>query len=257
MRNLPDIGRIFYGLSIAVMGCLTIYYHDFPYMFIPLRHSWMNDLAIVAYISGILLILAGACIVFKKQTMPVSLLLGTALLLIFCFYFVPYQFMAPSRYMHFGQWENAAKELALSAGAFAIAGCFPKQNENPLIGLLRKLIPFGAILFAITIISFAIDHFLFAKEAQDYIPSWIPNHLFWMYFTGSALLGSGIAIILKIRPGLFAALLGAMILIWVIILHIPKAIVESFGGMGGEVSSGFLALAYCGIALVIAGENQP
>jgi uncharacterized membrane protein len=72
--------------------------------------------------------------------------------------------------------------------------------------------PFGAALFSLTIISFGIDHFLFAHEASDYIPSWVPNHLFWMYFTGSALLGSGIAIILNVRRGLAATLLGGMIL---------------------------------------------
>jgi hypothetical protein len=245
MRNLTNIGRIFYGIAMAVLGFLTLYYHDFPYMLIPLGHSWLSSLVIVAYISGALLLLAGGCIVFRKKIMPVSLLLGTGLLAIFCFYFIPYQLMASSRYIHFGTWENAAKELALASGAFVIAGLF-----------LRQLMPLGAILFSITIISFGIDHFLFAHEASDYIPSWVPNHLFWMYFTGTALLGSGIAILLNILRGLAAALLGTMIFIWFIILHIPRVIAAPFADMGGEVASAMLALAYCGIAFVIAGAAK-
>jgi uncharacterized membrane protein (UPF0136 family) len=245
MRNLSDIGRIFYGISIAVMGLVTIYDHDFPYMLIPAGRSWLVGHEIVAYISGALLILAGVFIAFAKKTLPVSLLLGTALLAIFCFYFIPYQLMASPRYMHFGQWENAAKELALAGGAFVIAGCFS-----------RKFMPVGVILYAITIISFGIDHFLFAREASDYIPSWIPGHLFWMYFTGSALLGSGIAIILKIRPGLFAALLGGMIFVWFIILHVPRVIASPSAYIGSEVTSAFIALAYGGIAFVIAGAGR-
>jgi hypothetical protein len=245
MRNLSNIGRIFYGISIAIMGFVTIYDHDFPYMLIPAGHSWLTGHEIVAYISGALLILAGIFIAFAKKTFPVSLLLGVVLLAIFCFYFIPYQLMASPRYMHFGAWENAAKELALAGGAFVIAGCYS-----------RKLMPLGVILYSITIISFGIDHFLFAREAQDYIPSWIPSHLFWMYFTGSALLGSGIAIILKIRPGLFAALLGGMIFVWFIILHVPRVIASPLADIGSEVTSAFLALAYCGIAFVIAGSKQ-
>src|SRR5579859_3482180 len=108
MGNLTNIGRIFFGLSIAAMGFLTIYYHDFPYMLIPPKHSWMNGLVIVAYISGTLLILAGACILFEKKTMPASLLSGSVLLLIFFFYYIPYELMASSNHMHFGDWENAA-----------------------------------------------------------------------------------------------------------------------------------------------------
>jgi uncharacterized membrane protein len=257
MGNLSNIGRIFYGLSIAAMGLLTIYFKDFPYMLIPPGHSWMNDHVLFVYISGALLILAGACIVFEKKTMPVAILLGTVLLLIFCFYFIPYELLSSSNYMHFGDWENAAKELALSGGAFVIAGRFSNRSENPLIRFLTRLIPFGTIVFSLTIISFGIDHFLYATAAADYVPSWVPNHIFWIYFAGVALLGSGIGIILKIKPRLMAVLLGAMIFIWVIILHIPKAIANPFGYQGGEVSSAFLALAYCGIAFVIAGWDGP
>jgi uncharacterized membrane protein len=256
MGNLSNVGRIFYGTAIAVLGFLTIYYNDFPYMLIPPKHGWIPGLVMIAYISGAMLILAGTCIVFKKKTRPISLLLGTVLLLIFCFYFIPYEFIASSNYMHFGDWENAAKELALSGGAFVIAGSFSEKDKNALTRFLGKLIPFGTILFSITIISFSIDHFLYAKEAADYVPSWMPYHLFWIYFTGAALFGSGLAIILKIKPGVAAALLGAMIFTWFIILHIPRMIASPVAYMGSEVASAFIALAYSGIAFVIAGAPK-
>ena len=253
MGNLSNIGRIFYGIAIAGTGFQTIYYHDFPYWLLPPKHAWIPGLAMVAYISGTLLVLAGACIVFKKKTRPISLLSGAVLLLIFCFYFIPYEFMASSRYMHLLQWENAEKELAFSSGAFVIAGCFPEKNENLLYRFLGKLIPLGPVLFSIPIISFGILHFLYAKDVADYVPSWVPNHMFWTYFAGTALIGSGLAIILKIKPGLAAALLGTMIFIWFIILHIPRVIVSPVAYMGSEVTSALIALAYSGVAFVIAG----
>ncbi|MDP4147770.1 MAG: hypothetical protein Q8927_17765 [Bacteroidota bacterium] len=255
MRNeyLSAIGRIFFGLAIAAMGLLTIYYKDFPYMLIPPKHIWLNDHILSVYISGALLALAGGCILFRKQTMPVSLLLGTVLLLVFLFYFIPYELFASSNYMHFGAWENAAKELALSAGAFVMAGCFSAKSESPFIRSLGKLSFLGPILFSLTIISFSIDHFLYAEQAAGYVPSWISNPVFWIYFAGVPLLGSGLGILLKIKPRLMATLLGIMILIWVIILHIPKSVAAPFAENGGEIISAFLALAYCGIAFVIAG----
>jgi uncharacterized membrane protein len=256
MGNLSKLGRVFYGTAIAGMGFLAIYYRDFPYMLIPPKHSWIPGLVMLAYISGAMLILAGACIVLEKKTRLVSLLLGSVLLLIFCFYFIPYQLLVSSEYMHFGDWENAAKELALCSGAFVIAGCFSEKNENPFAGFLGKLTPFGAIFFSITIISFGTDHFLFAKEAAGYVPSWVPNHLFWMYLTGTALISSGIAIILKIKARLAATLLGSMIFIWFIILHIPYVMASSLADRAGEVTSAFLALAYSGIAFAITGTAK-
>jgi uncharacterized membrane protein YphA (DoxX/SURF4 family) len=256
MANLSDIGRIFYGTAMAGTGFLTIYYHDFPYMMIPPNHSWIPGFAMLTYIFGAMLFLAGACIVFEKKTRTISLVLGTVLLLIFCFYFIPYEFISSSAYMHFGEWENAAKELALASGALVIAGCFPEKNENRLIRFLNKLAPFGAIFFSITIISFSIDHFLYANAAADYVPSWVPYHLFWIYFAGIALLGSGIAIILKIKPGFIAFLLGTMIFIWFIILHMPRVLASPVADIKDELASAFLALAYSGIAFVIAGSTK-
>jgi hypothetical protein len=256
MGNLSNIGRIFYGIAIAGMGVQMIYYRDFPYMLLPPNYSLIPGITVFAFVFGILFILAGAYIVFKKRIRQASLLLGGVLLLIFCFYYIPYQLLSASSYKHFGGWENAAKELALASGAFVIAGCFPGKNESSLIRFLGKLTPFGDIIFAITIISFSIDHFLYANEAAGYVPSWIPNHLFWMYFAGAALLGSGIAIILKIRTGLFSALLGIMIFIWFISLHIPRVIAAPSSDMAGEIASAFLALAYSGVAFVIAGTTK-
>jgi hypothetical protein len=243
MINFSKIGRIFYGIAIAALGFLTICYRDFPYYLIPPKHQWISGHVIVVYVLGTLLFAAGAGIVFEKKPTRISLLLGTVLLLIFCFYFIPYQLTHISSYRQFGEWENAAKELALAAGAFVITG-------------YRKLKPLGIILFALTILSFGINHFLYAKDAAEYIPSWIPNHLFWIYVTGTALVGSSIAIILKIKRRLAAALLGEMIFIWVIILHIPKTLGAPPADNAGEITSAFLAFAYCGIAFVIAGSSD-
>src|ERR1700744_508340 len=172
MGNLSKIGRIFYGITIGGMGLQMVYYRDFPYMLFPPTYSLIPVFTILAIIFGILFILAGACIVFEKKARQASLLLGGVLLLIFCFYYIPYQLLSKSSYAHFGEWENAAKELALAGGAFVIAGCFPGKNESSLIRFLGKLTPFGDIIFAITIISFSIDHFLYANEAAGYVPSW-------------------------------------------------------------------------------------
>jgi uncharacterized membrane protein YphA (DoxX/SURF4 family) len=256
LRNLSDIGHIFYGIAIIVMGILTVYYGKFPYMLIPPNHSWIPGPVI--YIFGILLISAGVCIVSGKKVRPVSLLLGSVLLLIFCFYFIPYEFMSGT-FKDFGEWENAEKELALAGGAFVIVRMDPfgtAKNENPVINFLAKLIPFGAIFFALPIICFGIDHFLDPQGVADYTPTWVPYKLFWAYFCGTALIGSGIAIILKIRVRIIATLLGTMILLWFILLHIPRVIASPTIYLGSEIASAFLALAYSGIAFVAGAHKK-
>src|SRR5450432_2365546 len=148
MGNLSNIGRIFYGTAIAGTGFPTIYYKVFPYMLLPPQHFLISGPVILTYISGALLILVGACIVFEKKIRPVSLLFGSVLLLIFCFFYIPYQFMVNSNYMHLAEWENEEKELALAGGAFVIAGCFSEKNENLFTRFWGKFMRVGAIMFS-------------------------------------------------------------------------------------------------------------
>jgi hypothetical protein len=256
MAILSTAGRIFYGLAIAQTGLQTIYYHDFPYWLVPAKHSAIPGLDVIAYISGILLLLAGVCIVFEKKIRPISLLLGAQLLLIFCFWYIPHQFIFTSNYLKLLTWDTCLKELAIASGAFIVAGCFSEKNEHGLIRLLARLIPSGPILFSITMITFGTLHCLYANGVAGYAPAWLPYPVFWIYITGIALIGSGLAIMFKVKPHLIATLLGSMIFSWFIIVHIPKVLTAPVVYFGGELTSAFLALAYSGTAFVIAGNAK-
>jgi uncharacterized membrane protein YphA (DoxX/SURF4 family) len=247
MRNLSNIGRIFFGIALAGTGIPTICFNAYPYYLLPPLHFLTPGPAILHYISGAILILVGACIVFEKKIRTVSLLFGCLLLLIFCFLYIPYQFI--EKHLQLAEWENAEKELSLAAGAFIIAACFSEKIEP-------KLMTLGSILFSIPIISFGILHFEFAKEVSTMVPSWIPYPIFWTYLAGIGLLGSGISIILKIKTRFIAALLGTIIFIWFVILHIPETIASSYADLGGEITSTFSALAYSGMAFLIAGAAK-
>jgi len=254
MGNLSNIGRIFFGIAIAGMGIPVIYYKDLPYMLVPPKDYGLSGVLIIT--AGFIFILIGACMVFKMKIRPVSFIFGSVLLLIFLFLFIPYMFSASANYRHLTEWENSLKELDLAGGAFLVAGLFSGKNKdvpNPFWG---RLIPFGTILFCIPIISYGILHFQLAKQVAPMVPSWIPGPLFWTYLAGAALLGSAIAIILRIKTGLVATLLGTMIFIWFIILHIPRVVITPMADDEGEITSAFIALAYSGIAFMIAGAAK-
>lgn len=57
--------------------------------------------------------------------------------------------------------------------------------------------------------------------------------------------------ILRIQARLAALLLGVMIFLWLLMLHIPRAIADPSGGKGNEWTSVFKALALSGIAFLL------
>jgi uncharacterized membrane protein YphA (DoxX/SURF4 family) len=261
MEKLIKTGRIFYGIAMAGVGFQQLFYADFHPMIFPPSHAWLPGLAFWAYLTGAALLAAGAAIVFEKKARTVSLVLGAILLALFCFYYIPYEFIVDPYYKHLGVWGDAEKELALAGGAFCVAASFPAENTNVqkkslFIKLLERITPLGSIFFSITMISFGIDHLLYTDGISLLVPSWIPHPIFWTYFAAVALIGSGVAIILKIKLNVIATLLGVMIFIWLIILHIPRAIDQPLANKGNEVTSAFSALAFVGIAFVIACSRK-
>ncbi|MEO6733015.1 MAG: hypothetical protein ABIN01_17455 [Ferruginibacter sp.] len=256
MKNFAKVACAFYGIGVAGMGFQQFLYADFRPVVLPPWPLWMHA-AVPAYIAGAGLIAAGACIVLMKNIQAASLLLGLFFLAMFLIFHVPYLlFISENSPRHLGLWTNPLKELALSGGAFIIAGLFKEETgssrKRDFFSLPEKLIPTGRIFFSITMIAFGIDHFLYTDFVATLVPSWIPGHIFWTYFAAVALIGSGVAIILKIKLELVGQLLAWMLFLWLIMLHIPRAIAAPASDNGNEVTSVFQALAFSGIALAIA-----
>ena len=256
MENLARAGRCFYGIGIIFLGIQQFMYADFRPVFLPEWPLWLHKAA-WAYITGAGLVVAGASILFNKAARKTGLILGGFLFLFFIAFHVPFQLFVIPYSFHWGLWTDALKELALSGGAFVVAGSLKKPpHQPPPFNALEKFIPAGRIFFSITLIVFGMDHFLYTEFVAKLVPSWIPGHVFWAYFAAVALIGSGIAIIFRIMLQQAALLLGTMLLLWFILLHIPRAIADPHTGNGNEVTSVFEALAFSGIAFIIAGMHK-
>ncbi len=253
MPKLKSIGRIFYGLGIAGIGSLHFIYAGFRPVIIPIPPEATQNLDFLVYLTGAVLVVAGLCIAAGIRVKSISLFLGLFLLLFFILGQLPNRL----RYNpgSLGAWTDALKILALSGGAFLISNLYPGLKSNRFIGFIEKIAPYGKYFFGIMLIIFGIDHFLYAGFVKDLVPIWIPGPLFWTYFAGVALIGSGLAILIHFKPRVISILLASMLFIWLIILHIPRSIVAPITDNGNEWTSVFECLSFCGIAILYPFER--
>ena len=111
----------------------------------------------------------------------------------------------------------------------------------------------GRIFVSVALVVFGIQHFLYAGFVAGLVPAWMPARLFWAYFVGVAFFAAAVGIVIQrtMRPA--GTLLGVTFFLFVAMLHIPRIVAHSRDG--NEWTSGFVALAMCGGAWILASAS--
>jgi len=147
-----------------------------------------------------------------------------------------------------GAWTNLGKALALTGGALAFAGSLSRERAGAL--LLAGRWALGIFLF-----DSGIQHVLFSTFVATLVPAWIPGSMFWTYFAAAALMAGGVGLVVPRTSRLAATLTGLMIGIWVLILHIPRAVAALPLQRRNEWTAVFEALAFAGMAIVLTSRT--
>jgi uncharacterized membrane protein len=120
----------------------------------------------------------------------------------------------------------------------------------------------GRRIFGVAIVALGVEHLACANMAAQPFPTrfhavvipvipWIPAHPWLAYLTGAALLVAGLSILANVQARAGALLLGAILLGYDLILHVPRmVVVPQNWGLRGEVCE---MLALASAALVLAG----
>lgn len=253
MNSLKLIAKIFYGSGIAGIGILHFFYAGFRPVILPVPPEATAQLNILVYITGAFLLITGLIIVIGKNVRTVALLLALFLFLFFVFGHLP------NRLTHMinilGAWTDALKLLALCGGALIVARAFPGNTNSSFINGLYKVSFLGRYFFGLLLLLFGIDHFLYTDFVKTLVPSWIPGSaLFWTYLGGVALIGAGLSFILNSIRKPIALLAGTMLFLWLILLHIPRAITMDTSKDPNEIISVFECLAFSGMSFLLFFE---
>jgi hypothetical protein len=254
MVNLQKKARAVYCIGLAGMVLPQFYYGKFGGNFLP---PWPGLPWVPLWAGLFTVVVLAACvaIVLEIKGRTAALLLAGLLLAMTIFGGLPYELFIDPEHGHAIYWAGLLSGLAITGGAFVVAGSFMEEavvNESPVLRFLERVVPFGGVFFCITMIGYGYFHFLYPSLILSLFPHWIPFQLFWTYVAGAALMLCGLAVIFRMRVKLAGILLGAMIFSWLFLIHIPLAIADPWGNDAFQVIRIFGALAFTATAFLIS-----
>ena len=252
MKKLAGLGPIFYAIAIAGFGITQLVTQNFlTGLFavsptLPLRTFLLNLTAVVY-------LLAAFGILFLGRKYLAAALAGAVFFLYFLFLHLP---KLLGDIYNAVEWTPPFEALMISSGGFMIAAYL--INTGPGDAKWSKpLNLMGAIsqyLFAVSLVVFAVLHIRYNDYIQTLIPAWMPGHVFLSYVVIAGFLLSALSFFTGLKLSLASGLLGIMFLLWVLLLHAPRAIGKVT--VEPEWSSLFVALAVCGSAFTICRQTE-
>jgi uncharacterized membrane protein YphA (DoxX/SURF4 family) len=224
--------------------------------------GWVDHATPVALVYAVSVFLVGAgvgMLLGGRHSRFIAIVCGASLLVFFLIMHVPRLVAAPQDRI---VWLGALKSLTLASGAFAVAATVRRREQPPLARLTREhASDRGLFVTACVTMGGYMSycgwlHLSGATGVARLVPSWIPGAIGWAYFTGVALVLGGVGFWIGRVRRLAAALSSRMIFLWVILLHIPSAVTSSGFGSNATTAT-FEALAFSGLALIVAAVSGP
>lgn len=250
MVSLTRPGRFIFAMGMAALGVLTFIYSDSVSGLEPVP-AWIPGRLLWAYLTGVVLIGTGVCLLVNKGARPAAIALGLMLLLWLALLQAPHIVANPS---DGNAWTTTFETLALCSVAWVLAGRLEtrqgiRQRWSDAVILLANA---GRICFGISMLVFGCLHLIYAAFVGMLVPVWMPWRLYWPYVTGVAFIAAGVSILIKVRARLAATLLGVMFGLWVLLLHAPRVAAKPHDR--AEWTSLLVATAMCGGAWLVAGS---
>src|SRR4028118_440559 len=233
--NTSTLGRLFFAVALVALGMQQLATGAFVRLVPPLP-AWVPGPSFWPAVTGAILVFAGVAIGTGIRARPAAAGGGALLLLAFLVLHLP---LAMSNPLVGFMWTNPFKALAMLGGVLIVGRALPEEDagRSTFLGrLFPRAAPLGPLLLAAFLILGGVQHFVYADFVGRLVPAWIPGTRFWVYLTGGALAAGGVGILVPATRRLAATLTGIMIFLWVVLLHIPRALADLSNA--GETSGG-------------------
>ena len=236
--NYFKTGKVLYAIAILAIGIIHFLFKNFPIGLLPVP-SATPFREILIFASGGVLVVSAILLLIPKYVTQGAIAASITWVVFLLLVHLPKLFMNIN---NGSEWTGTFEVTALLAGA-----CMLITSQNMVSFKI------GRYLFIIALIVFGIQHYLYAAFVATLIPGWIPAHLFFTYLTMAAFIATAISLLINRFVQVSTCLLGLMFILWVLCLHLPRAIMAP--KVEPEWTSLFVALAMCSIALIASGSQ--
>jgi uncharacterized membrane protein len=252
-RPLPlTLGRCLLGAATLAAGLMQLALGRFVRL-VPEPTMWTPVPSAFAYLMGAVLVVLGVGILWGRFASRAATVLSGLLAVDLLLYLATMlkNPVVDTPFLRGFMYTNPLKCVTLIGGCAIVAAHWPDRTRDGI----ARLDTAAPALLALFLVVCGFQHFWYRAFVYTLVPAWIPpSQPFWTLFAGAALIAGGVGTLVPRTARLAATLSGAMILSWVPLLHVPRAVAGP--DHAGETAGVLEATALGAVALMVGATRR-
>jgi uncharacterized membrane protein len=215
--RVASVGHAVFAVTLAAIGIIGLIKPDYAAIWDGIPKA-LPAREVLPYISALVALGCGLGLLWPRSATLAARLLLAYLLLWMLIFKGRYILLAPTQE---GSYQSSGENAVVVAGAWVLYAWLATDWDRSRLGFAvgEKGVRIARVFYALAMLAFGLSHFFYLNLTAPLIPDWIPGHVFWAYFTGTAYLAAGVAILIGVWARLAALLsalqmAGFLLLVW-------------------------------------------
>lgn len=173
----------------------------------------------LAYLCSFISLATSLGLLWRRTAAAAARALFASFLLWFLLLRVPNIILSPT----FGVFWPGFETAEMLAGCWILYSWFASDWDRHRLGFFagKSGLRVARALYSAALVFFGFAHFYDLKDTIALVPSWLPWHVAWAYFTGAAFVAAGLAVLIGVYPRLAAALAALQMGLFTLLVWVP------------------------------------
>jgi uncharacterized membrane protein len=216
--RIKSIVHVTFAASMTGLGIIGLLRPDFAPVWNPVPAT-VPARELLLYLGAFISLICGIGLLIRRLAIMAARLLLATLLLWLILLRLPNFLHAPAFVACWSVFPLAVMLAAVWVCYVWFAADWDSMHLSFISG--NNGLRIARLLYGLSLIFFGTAHFIDLKDTVSLIPSWLPGHLFWAYFTGCTFIAAGVAVLIGFPARLAAALSALQISLFLLLVWIP------------------------------------